>query len=109
MDCADKTYHQNEFGFSRKCTCHGAVHVNFGNVSLLLSKPQVSDFTEYIVEALISEWGVDDPNERCIYLPTRDYALMFAMTYQELEYLYEILDQTLLMMEVDDTLTQKEL
>ncbi len=105
MDCTDKIYHKNEFGCSRKCICSGAVHINFGNVSVLLSRPQVSDFATYTAEALMSECDIEDRDERCIYLPTRDALLMFVMTYNELKGLSEILDQTLLMMEVDDALT----
>jgi hypothetical protein len=37
MSCPEKIYHQNEMGCTRRCTCHNAIHLNFGNVSLLLS------------------------------------------------------------------------
>ncbi|MBA4057234.1 MAG: hypothetical protein C0490_21150 [Marivirga sp.] len=104
MDCSDKFYHKNKFGYSLKCECHGAVHVTFGTVSLLLSRPQVSDFACCIAEAIMSECDVEDRNSRSIFLPTRDYFLMFAMTYNELKLLSEILDQTLLMMEIGDVL-----
>jgi hypothetical protein len=105
MDCSEKMYHKNELGNSRKCTCQGAIHVTFGNVSLLLSKPQLSGFATYIAEALFSECDVEDRNERCIFLPTRDYCLMFAMSYNELLQLCELLEQTLLMMQVEDALS----
>lgn len=105
MNCSDRIYHKNEFGLTRKCECHGAVHVVFGTVSLLLSRLQLREFATYIGEAIWSECDVEDHNERCIYLPTRDYALMFVMTYNELKSLSELLDQTLLMMEIDDALT----
>ena len=105
MECTNRIYHKNELGFSRKCTCSGAVHINFGNVSVLLNRPQVSDFATYTAEALVAECAIEDRDERCIYLPTRDDFLMFVMTYNELKGLSEILDQTLLMMEVDDALT----
>lgn len=108
MDCSDKTYHQNSFGSARKCTCHAAVHVCFGTVSLLLSRPQVSDFAMFITEALLSGCDVEDRDERNIFLPTRDYCLMFALTYNELSSLSEILDQTLMMMEVDDALSHND-
>ncbi|MFZ6013096.1 MAG: hypothetical protein ACOYXT_22325 [Bacteroidota bacterium] len=105
MDCSDRIYHQNSFGQARKCTCHGAVHITFGTVSLLLSKTQLSGFATWIAEALMSECDVEDRDERCIYLPTRDYCLMFAMTYNELISLSEILDQTALMIQIEDSLS----
>ncbi|HEY8933846.1 MAG TPA: DUF6686 family protein [Cyclobacteriaceae bacterium] len=104
MNCSDNIYHQNNFGFARKCTCQGAVHVNFGNVSILLNREQIHDFLQYITDAIMSSCDVTNHDDRSIYLPTRDYCLMFALTYNELNALAEILDQTLLMMEVEDVL-----
>jgi hypothetical protein len=104
MLCSDITYHQNDFGFAKKCTCHNAVHLNFGNVSLLLSHAQVSDFSLYIQETLATEDCLADHDERAIYIPTRDFSMMFAMSYNELKKLFEILDHTLLMIEVEEAL-----
>ena len=104
MECSDKTYHKNDFGFAKKCTCLDAVHVNFGNLSLLLTRAQIREFSSYITETLIAEYYVSDHHERCIYIPTRDHSMMFVMSYTELEKLSEILEHTLLMMEVEDLL-----
>ena len=97
--------YKNKFGFSHKCECNDAVHINFGTVSVLLNRAQVSDFATYIAETLISECDAEDHDARNIYLPTRDFFIMFAMTYNELKWLSEILDQTLLMIEIDEVLT----
>lgn len=105
MNCSSHIYHQNEFGHTRKCTCCDAVHLVFGNISLLLSKGQVRDFTLYISETLTIECSVYDENDRCVYLPTRDCSLMFALSYHELKLLAEILEQTLLMFQIDDVLS----
>lgn len=98
-------YHKNEFGFTRKCECHGAVHLLFGTVSLLLTRQQCRDFTTYISEAVEAEYHVvSDHDERCIYIPSRDNCLMFTITYNELKRLADLLQQTLLMIEIEDTL-----
>lgn len=104
MYCSNRSYHYNEVGFSRPCHCQDAVHLTFGNVSLLLSKLQIKDFTTYISETLITERDVEDHDSRCIHLPTRDQCLMFSMSYNELKKLFEILENTCVMIEVEDAL-----
>ena len=106
MEYSERTYHQNEFGLTRKCTCHNAVHVVFGNVSLLLSKQQLSDFSAYISDAVVRcEAETEDPDMRDIYIPTRDLCILFAMSYNELKSLQELTHQTLLMIQIDEALT----
>lgn len=109
MSCLEKIYHQNELGCTRRCTCHNAIHLNFGNVSLLLSKSQLSDFSQYISEAVTScRLDTNDPDTRDIYLPTRDLCILFAVSYNELKYLLDLSEQTLLMLQVDDVLYGSE-
>ena len=105
MDCSEKIYHENKIGYTRKCTCHNAVHLIFGNVSLLLSKQQLQDFSQYIYEAML-EWKCDivDPDARDIFIPTRDLCILFAMTYNELLSLLELTEETLMMLQVDEAL-----
>lgn len=106
MKCPEKIYHQNEFGFTRRCQCHNAVHLNFGNISLLLSKSQLSDFSHYISEAVTScQLDMDDPDERDIYLPTRDLCIFFVLSYNELKFLLDLTEQTLVMLQIDDVLS----
>jgi Family of unknown function (DUF6686) len=105
MECGDSFYYENEFGFARKCNCQEAVHLHFGNVVLLLSCPQLRDFSTYVSEALISKSEITDHDSRCIYLPTRDLALMFTLSYTDLSQLCDILDHTLLMVEVEKMLS----
>jgi hypothetical protein len=81
------------------------VHLNFGNISLLLTDHQLRDFASYIEDTILVNGHVYDPNYRCVYIPTRDFCLMFALTCHELRSLSEILHHTLLMMEVDDALS----
>jgi hypothetical protein len=104
MTCSTRVYQKNEFGFTRKCSCHNAVHLNFGTISLLLTLEHFQKFASYITNTLEIECSVYDYDERCIYLPTRDNALMFALTYNELRLLSDVLDTTLVMIEVDHVL-----
>jgi len=105
MDCPERIYHQNEFGGTRKCTCYNAVHLNFGNVSLLLSQQQLSDFSEYIYDAVIRcKQETDDQDMRDIHIPTRDLCILFVVSYNELTMLLELTDQTRLMLQIDEEL-----
>lgn len=105
MEEEEKVYHENQLGCTRKCMCYHAVHVNFGNISLLLSKQQLRDFNLYIQEAVIEcRKSSTDRNARDIFIPTRDLSIMFAMSYNELLLLQELTDETLLMIEVEEAL-----
>jgi hypothetical protein len=59
----------------------------------------------FVSETAMSETGCENTNARNIYLPTRDMALMFALTYSELVLLDEILSQTVLTIEIDNLLS----
>lgn len=101
----ERLYYKSEFGFSRRCNCHaGAVHVHFGNIALLLTHQQISDFSRYIGDTVICESEVEDRDERSIHLPTRDHSISFALSYNELKLVVDILEHTLLMIEVDQAL-----
>ena len=108
MECSSRIYHQNSFGYARRCSCLEAAHLNFGNVALLLTRSQLKEFAEYIADTIFIECSTEHPEDRCIYLPTRDYSLMFNLSFNELKALGEILDQTLLMMQIDDVLDPNE-
>jgi hypothetical protein len=98
-------FHENAFGFARQCRCAGAIHLHFGNIALLLSHSQLLDFSAFVSETLLQESAIEDWDARCIYLPTRDMALMFALTYNELLLLDEILNQSILMIQIDKLLS----
>jgi len=105
MECSERIYHQNAFGCSRRCVCHNAVHLNFGNISLLLSRTQLHDFAEYISDAVVGcRLDTEDPDVRDIYIPTRDLCILFALSYNELKALLELAEQTLLSLQIDDAL-----
>lgn len=105
MNCSDNIYHKNQFGSTCKCECLNAVHVQFGTVTLLLTRPQCRDFHAYISEALEAESHVlEDPEDRCIFIPTRDNSLMFAVTFNELKQLGDLLNHTSLMLDVEEAL-----
>src|SRR5688572_15195737 len=105
MKFQERIYHQNAFGWTRKCTCHNAVHLNFGNVSLLLSTQQLSDFSEYVYEAVVRcKQETDDPDMPDIHIPTRDPCIQFIVSYNELKYLLGLAEQTLLMLQIDEAL-----
>lgn len=101
MHCSSKIYHHNNIGFTRECHCQNAIHLTFGNVSLLLSRAQLADLTTYIAETLAGKAGIEDREHKCIYLPTRDQYLMFVMSYNEISQLFEILENTNLMLEIE--------
>ena len=100
-----RLFHQNAFGFARQCTCADAIHLHFGNIALLVSHSQLIDFSAFVSDTLKQESAVEDTDDRCIYLPTRDMALMFALTYKELLLLDEILNQSILMIQIDKLLS----
>ena len=101
----DELYQENEFGYARQCICSEAVHLHFGNVAPLLSYPEVFDFSAFISGTVVQEPGMEDRDARCIYLPTRDLSIMFAVSYRELLMLDEILSQTLMIIEIDKLLS----
>ena len=98
-------FHENVFGFARQCTCTDGIHLHFGNIALLLSHSQLKDFSGFVTETLMQESGVEDRDRRCIYLPTRDMSLMFALSYRELQLLDDILNQSLMTIEIDNLLS----
>ena len=105
MQCPERIYHQNEFGWTRKCLCHNAVHLNFGNVSILLSHQQLSVFSEYIYDAVVRcKQETDDSDLRDIHIPTRDLCILFVLSFNELKMLHELAEQTLLMLQIDEAL-----
>jgi hypothetical protein len=105
MECSDRIYHQNDLGCSRRCTCHNAVHLNFGNISLLLSKTQLEDFAKYMYEAVTScLLDGDEPDARDIYIPTRDLCIHFVLSFNELKALLDLSEQTLLCLQIDEAL-----
>lgn len=104
MDCTDIVYHKNKFGSSRKCCCQNAIHLTFGNISLYLDRDKLQNFALYIAETLESEGNVDDPHERSIYLPTRDPYMMVALSYSELTLTLELLENTMMMVEIERVL-----
>jgi hypothetical protein len=106
MDCSEKIYHRNEYGFTSKCECHHAIHLTFGNISLLLSKLQLIDFAEYLADTIMifQDDGLN-LDQRDIYMPTRDPSLMFMMSCRELSGLLELAEHTLVMLQVEDVLS----
>jgi hypothetical protein len=100
-----RLFHHNAFGFARQCTCADAIHLHFGNIALLVNHSQLFDFAAFVSETLMQESAVEDSDARCIYLPTRDMALMFALTYKELLLLDELLTQSILLIQIDKLLS----
>lgn len=110
MDCPETIYHQNEFGWTRKCSRHNAVHLNFGNVPLLLSQEQLSDFSEYIYDVVIRcKRETDDPDVRDFHILTRDLCILFVLSYNELRKLLELTEQTLLTSQIGRSVRYQQL
>jgi hypothetical protein len=104
MNCSSTVFHQNRFGKAERCTFQDAVHLTFGNVALLLSRHQVAELESYLETIIKSESDIENRDDRCLYIPTKDHTLMFVMSYHELIELNEIIEHTLLMWEVDELL-----
>jgi len=104
MAGSQRLFHENVFGFARQCACSDGIHLHFGNIALLLNHSQLYDFSAYIT-GTAREACTEDKNTRCIYIPTRDLSLMFALSYNELLQLEEILSQTLMLIEIDKLLS----
>ena len=65
----------------------------------------MSDFSEYIDDAVVRcKQETDDPDMQDIHIPTRDLCIQFVVSYNELKYVLELAEQTLLMLQIDEAL-----
>lgn len=98
-------FHHNDFGYCARCprTCH--LHVCFGNVALAATPTEFAEFRRIVTDT----WQYHclrtrDPEARCIALrtPAPHLALVFSLV--ELTQLSDILENTALLLEVEQLL-----
>jgi hypothetical protein len=101
-------FHHNDFGYCARCprTCH--LYVCFGNVALAATATEFAEFRQVVA----ATWQhhclrTTDPEARCIALrtPAPHLALVFSLV--ELTQLRDILENTALLLEVEQLLGPK--
>lgn len=97
--------HHNDFGYCARCprTCH--LHVCFGNVALAATPAEFAEFRRTVAET----WAhhclhTADPDARCIALRTAATRLALVFSLVELTQLRDILENTALLLEVEELL-----
>ena len=98
-------FHHNDFGYCARCprTCH--LHLCFGNVALAATVPEFTEFRQVVADT----WQhhclrTVDPEARCIALRTSAPNLALVFSLVELTQLRDILENTALLLEVEQLL-----
>lgn len=103
---ATRFFHHNAFAAVFRCKGQSKYQLNFGNVTLLVSAKQMRNMSRQISHTLAANQPCPCGGCRYLVIQDRQFAdLAFAFSYQELELLQEVLEQSLLMLEVDQLLT----
>ena len=98
-------FHHNDFGYAARCPRTMHLHVCFGNVALAATAPEFQEFRATINAVYRHhQQHATDPDARCIAVrtPAHKMALVFNLT--ELTQLQEILENTSLLLEVEELL-----
>lgn len=104
MEHPCKTFDRNEFAFTVRCACHTEVQLGFGNIALLLS---VRDFLHLKKQIAHTQNQMRDVPCKCrknIVVDTSVKNMAFMFTYHELTLLHEVMQNTVLMLEVEGIL-----
>jgi hypothetical protein len=101
-------FHHNDFGYAARCPRTMHLHVCFGNVALAATAAEFQEFRASICD-VYSYYHLrpTDPDSRSIAVrtPAHKMALVFTMT--ELTQLWEILENTALLLEVEEILAPR--
>ncbi|HEX8348674.1 MAG TPA: DUF6686 family protein [Hymenobacter sp.] len=102
-------FHHNDFGYCARCPRTQYLHLCFGNLALATTPNEFDYFREQI-GAIYKERRLQpsDPDERCIAVRTPVQKLAMVFTLTELAQLWEILENTALLLEVEKILTDSE-
>ncbi|QIX63025.1 hypothetical protein FY528_08580 [Hymenobacter lutimineralis] len=98
-------FHHNEFGYCARCPRTQHLHVCFGNVALATTAAEFAEFRAYVART----WQhhclhTQDPEVRCIALRTPVCRMALVFSLVELTQLQEILENTALLLEVEELL-----
>lgn len=99
-------FHHNDFGYAARCPRTMHLHVCFGNVALAATAPEFQEFRAIISETYrYYTLRTTDPDTRRIAVRTAAHKMALVFTMTELRQLWEILENTALLLEVNELLT----
>lgn len=98
-------FHHNDFGYAARCPRTMHLHVCFGNVALAATAPEFQEFRATISAVYRHHLQyATDPDTRCIAVRTPAHKMALVFNLAELTQLWEILENTGLLLEVEDLL-----
>ncbi|UPL50480.1 DUF6686 family protein [Hymenobacter sublimis] len=102
-------FHHNEYGYCARCPRTRHLHVCFGNVAMATTPTEFQEFRHCVTET----WRhyclhTRDPEARSIALRTAAPRLALVFSLVELTQLRDILENTALLLEVEELLQQNE-
>ena len=98
-------FHHNQFGYCARCPRTRHLHVCFGNVALAATATEFQEFRQTVSGAWQHHCRhTADPEARCIALPTSATRLALVFSLVELTQLRDILENTALLLEVEQLL-----
>ncbi|OUJ72682.1 DUF6686 family protein [Hymenobacter crusticola] len=98
-------FHHNDFGYCARCPRTQHLHLCFGNLALAATLDDFFLFKEHIGAIYYEQHLLPkDPEERCIAVRTPAQKMAMVFTAIELAQLWEILENTALLLEVEKIL-----
>lgn len=98
-------FHHNDFGYCARCPRTQHLHLCFGNVALAATPEEFQEFMAEIGAVYDAQrHRPGDPAERCIAVRTPAHKLALVFTFAELAQLWEILENTALLLSVEQIL-----
>lgn len=102
-------FHHNEFGYCARCPRTRHLHLCFGNVALAATGPEFQEFRQCIRHTWQHHrFTTPDPESRCIALRTAAPKLALVFSLVELGQLHDIVENTALLLEVEELLSSGE-
>jgi hypothetical protein len=98
-------FHHNDFGYAARCPRTLHLHVCFGNVAMAATAPEFQEFRALISDVYhYYDLHPTDPDMRGIAVRTPAHKMALVFTMEELTQLWEILENTALLLEVEELL-----
>jgi len=102
-------FHHNEFGYCTRCPRTRHLHVCFGNLALAATAAEFQELRQCIQQTWQHhQFTTPDPESRCIALRTMAPKLAMVFSLVELGQLHDILENTALLLEVEELLNPSE-
>jgi len=102
-------FHHNDFGYCARCPRTRHLHLCFGNLALAATPEDFRLFKDHIGAVYQQQYALPtDPDERCVAVRTPVQKMAMVFTPTELAQLWEILENTALLLEVEKILTDNE-